>query len=46
MKPWQLYPGARYQLKYRVMVYSGDITVAEAEAAWEEYVHPPEVKII
>lgn len=46
MKPWQLYPGAHYQLKYRVMVYSGDISVAEAEAAWEEYVHPPEVSII
>lgn len=46
MKSWQLYPGARYQLKYRVMVYSGDITTAEAEAAWEEYVHPPEVNII
>lgn len=43
MKPWQLYPGARYQLKYRVMVYNDDITVGEAEAAWQDYVRPPEV---
>lgn len=46
MKSWQLYPGARYQLKYRVMVYTNDITNDEAEAAWQEYVHPPEVNII
>ena len=43
MRPWKLYAGSRYQLKYRVMVYSGDITAAEAEAAWQEYVHPPQV---
>ncbi|SEW35707.1 DUF6807 domain-containing protein [Chitinophaga arvensicola] len=43
MKPWQLYPGARYQLKYRVLVYNDDISAADAEAAWQEYVHPPEV---
>lgn len=43
MKPWQLYPDARYQLKYRVMVYSGDITAEEAEAAWQDYAYPPEV---
>jgi len=46
MKPWQLYPGARYQLKYRVMVYNDDITNEEAEAAWQEYAHPPEVRVI
>ena len=43
MRPWQLYAGSRYQLKYRVLVFSGDITAEEAEAAWQEYVHPPEV---
>jgi hypothetical protein len=43
MKPWQLYPGEMYVLKYRVMVYNGELTPAEAEAAWQEYAYPPEV---
>lgn len=46
MKPWQLYPGARYQLKYRVMVYDNDITAEEAEAAWQDYAYPPEVVVM
>jgi len=46
MKPWQLYPDARYQLKYRVMVYNNDITVEEAEAAWQDYAYPPEVVVM
>lgn len=45
MKSWQLTPGARYQLKYRVMVYSGDITAEEAEAAYNDYAYPVEVKV-
>lgn len=45
MKSWQLAPGARYQLKYRVMVYSGDITTEEAEAAYNDYAYPVEVKV-
>ncbi|PSL46648.1 methane monooxygenase PmoA-like [Chitinophaga niastensis] len=43
MQPWQLHAGVQYQLKYRVMVYNGDLTPEEAEAAWQEYAHPPEV---
>lgn len=43
MKPWQLYAGSRYQLKYRIMVFDGDITAEEAEAAWQDYAHPPQV---
>lgn len=46
MKPWQLYPDARYQLKYRVMVYNDDITAEEAEAAWQDYAYPPEVVLM
>lgn len=46
MKPWQLYPDARYQLKYRVMVYNNDITAEEAEAAWQDYAYPPEVVVM
>jgi hypothetical protein len=45
MKSWQLSPGNRYQLKYRVMVYEGDITAEEAEAAWQDYVYPVEVGV-
>ncbi|RFS25017.1 hypothetical protein DVR12_07475 [Chitinophaga silvatica] len=45
MKNWQLSPGSRYQLKYRVLVYGGEITVEEAEAAWQDYVYPVEVTV-
>ncbi|MEC5142794.1 PmoA family protein [Chitinophaga sp. 212800010-3] len=46
MKSWQLDHGTRYQLNYRVMVFDGDITDAEAEAAWKDFAFPPEVIVI
>ncbi|MBV7532266.1 PmoA family protein [Chitinophaga sp. sic0106] len=45
MKTWQLVHGNVYTLKYRVMVYSGRLTTAEAEAAWRDYAFPPEVVV-
>ncbi|MCW3463834.1 PmoA family protein [Chitinophaga nivalis] len=43
MTSWFLKPEQTYLLKYRVMVYNGDITATEAEAAWQEFAHPPDV---
>ncbi|CAL1517074.1 PmoA family protein [Chitinophaga sp. MM2321] len=43
MKPWVLTNGNEYTLTYRVMVYDGDITPEEADAAWQEFAHPPVV---
>lgn len=45
MKPWQLVYGNEYTQYYRVMVYNGDITVEEAEEAWNAFAKPPVVKV-
>ncbi|WP_343745166.1 PmoA family protein [Chitinophaga sp.] len=44
MKSWTLTNGNEYTLTYRVMVYDGDITPAEAEAAWKDFAFPPVVR--
>lgn len=46
MRPWILQPGHTYAQRYRIMVYTGDITVAVADAAWNDYAYPPAVKVI
>lgn len=45
MKPWLLTYGEQHTLKYRIMVYNGDITAAEADALWNDLAHPPVVKV-
>lgn len=40
MKSWQLHNGNEYTLTYRVMVYDGDLTPAEAELAWKDFAYP------
>jgi len=45
MKSWLLTYGKEYTLKYRVMVYDNDITAAAANALWEDWAHPPVIKI-
>jgi hypothetical protein len=42
---WPLMPGKRYVLKYRMLVYDGSITPAQAQDTWEAFAHPPEVMI-
>ncbi|SKA40929.1 Methane oxygenase PmoA [Chitinophaga eiseniae] len=44
MKSWTLTNGNEYTLTYRVMVYDGDLTPAEAEAAWKDFAFPPVVR--
>lgn len=46
MKPWKLLPGKEYKQRYRVMVYSDDITAEEAENAWQSFAYPPEINIV
>ncbi|ASZ11771.1 PmoA family protein [Chitinophaga pendula] len=45
MRPWILQPGHTYAQRYRIMVYSGDISAAVADAAWNDYAYPPVVKV-
>lgn len=37
-KDWILLPGKRYKLKYRLIVFDGDLSADEAEAYWQTYV--------
>ncbi|SFE05243.1 Methane oxygenase PmoA [Chitinophaga sp. CF118] len=46
MKSWQLLPGNEYIQRYRIMVYINDLTVEEAENAWQAFAHPPVVKVL
>lgn len=42
---WTLQPGQSYSLKYRMMVYDGEIDIETAERYWSSYANPPEVEI-
>lgn len=42
---WILEPGETYVLRYRLYVYSGKITAEMAERFWQDFAHPPEVKL-
>jgi hypothetical protein len=42
---WILEPGKTYVLRYRLYVYSGEITPETAERFWQDFAHPPEVKL-
>lgn len=44
-KDWPLYPGNKYVLKYRFLVFNGKMDKERAEDAWHQYVHPPKVEI-
>lgn len=43
--PWLMTYGHAYAQRYRVKVFNGDISAAEAEAAWQEYAYPVEVSV-
>ncbi|WP_343671933.1 PmoA family protein [Chitinophaga sp.] len=43
MKEWKLYYGREYRQRYRVIVFDNDLSVAESEAAWQAFAHPPTV---
>lgn len=44
-KDWLLEKGKNYVLKYRFIVYNGHFNKDKAEAAWQNFVHPPSVNI-
>lgn len=43
---WKLEPGRNYQLNYRFYVSDRKISAEEAEALWQAYAHPPEVRVV
>lgn len=40
---WRLLPGRDYRLKYRMLVFDGDLTPERAEQVWQDFAHPPRV---
>ncbi|WP_295121485.1 PmoA family protein [uncultured Chitinophaga sp.] len=44
-KPWLMEYGRQYVQRYRVVVFDGEMSVKDAEAAWQDYAYPPEVTL-
>jgi hypothetical protein len=44
-KTWNLLPKHGYCLKYRMLVFEGSLAREQAERAWNDFAHPPQVKI-
>ena len=42
---WILEPEKRYDFRYRMFVFDGDITPAKAEAIWKDYANPVKVSV-
>ena len=43
---WKLLPGQDYRLKYRMLVYDGEIDVDTAERIWRDFAYPPTAELI
>ena len=41
---WQIEPNKEYELKYRMVVFDGDLNADEAEAYWQSFAKPPEIE--
>ncbi len=42
---WCLEPGRVYRLRYRVLMFDGDITPERAEAIWQDFANPVKVTL-
>lgn len=45
-RDWLIEPGKTYFQKYRFIVYNGKFNAKKADAAWREYVHSADVKVV
>lgn len=41
---WILEPNKTYNLKYRLLIFNGNMTAEKAEAAWQEYTKPIKIE--
>lgn len=46
LKDWILYPGNVYRLKYRMLIYDGQIDKQTAWRVWNDFAYPPVVKVL
>jgi hypothetical protein len=45
-RDWVIKPHNDYQLRYRIMLYDGNIGPEEAEQLWRDYAYPPIVSVM
>ncbi|HER08245.1 MAG TPA: hypothetical protein ENO20_04975 [Bacteroides sp.] len=45
-KDWKLDEGRDYTLKYRLLVFDGNVSAEEAEMYWQGFANPPRVEIL
>ena len=44
-KDWLLVPGNSYTLRYRLIIFNGQFTKAEAETGWQQFIQLPDFSI-
>lgn len=45
-KDWVLKPGQTYTMRYRMLVYDGEISAESAERYWQDFANPPHVSVL
>jgi hypothetical protein len=43
---WELDPGKNYVLRYRMLIFDGNLSANEAELYWNDFANPPEIELI
>jgi len=43
---WNIEPNKNYQLKYRMVVFEGDLSKEEADSYWQSFVTEPQIKLL
>lgn len=44
-RDWTVEPGKNYTLRYQMLVFDGNMTANQAEAAWQQFAKPIEIKL-
>lgn len=45
-KDWELSPGKKYKLRYRILTYDGEMTKERADGLWNDYAFPPKIEVL
>jgi hypothetical protein len=43
---WKIKSNKEYSLKYRMLIFDGEITAEQAEMYWQGFANPPQVTIM
>ncbi|MDZ7608766.1 MAG: PmoA family protein [Cyclobacteriaceae bacterium] len=45
-RDWVIKPHQNYQLRYRMLLYDGSVSVEQVERLWRDYAYPPAVSVV